>query len=225
MTRFEPGTASALVAWGTLVGVDLVSFPQALLSRPLVAGTGAGLLLGDPVAGMRIGLTLELFALDVLPVGASRYPDYGPAVIAAVVLASGRPWEVTLGVTTLFALCLAFIGGWSLLVLRRVTGRLIQQNLAGLAAGDTATIAHIQYRGLAADVLRSFLLTAGGLLLAVLLRPALPGTERFTLVTAVAVGCAVAAAAAGAIRSAGGGARLRWLAVGAGLGLLMAALR
>lgn len=225
MIRLAPGTGAALLAWGTLVGMDLVSFPQALLSRPLVAGAGAGLLLGDPMAGMRVGLVLELFALDVLPIGAARYPDYGPGVVGATVLAMGRPWEVTLGVVTLFALCLAVVGERSLLVLRRANGRAIQRNLAGLAAGDPATMAHIQYRGLTADALRSFVLTAVGVGLALLLRGALPGTERFTLVTAVAVGCATAAAASGAIRSAGGGARLRWLAAGAGLGLLMAALR
>ena len=83
------GQLLGLLGWGTLVGVDLVSFPQAMLSRPLIAGAGAGLVLGEPVAGLQIGLLLELFALDVLPVGAARYPDYGPGVIGAVVLASG----------------------------------------------------------------------------------------------------------------------------------------
>jgi hypothetical protein len=57
--------------------------PQAMLGRPLVAATVAGLLLGSVETGLLIVL-LECFALDVLPVGASRYPDYGPAAVIAV---------------------------------------------------------------------------------------------------------------------------------------------
>ena len=42
---------------------------------------------------------LELFALDVLPIGAVRYPDYGPATVAAAALAAGAPWELGLGLS------------------------------------------------------------------------------------------------------------------------------
>src|SRR5205807_2572076 len=51
-----------LLVWGRLVGVDLVSLPQIMISRPLVAGTVAGLLAGDPVSGVIVGATLELVA-------------------------------------------------------------------------------------------------------------------------------------------------------------------
>ena len=76
----------ALLAWGIVVGGDLVSGPQGLFARPLVAGTVAGALTGDIETGLRVGALLELFAFDVLPVGASRYPDYGPATVAGVAL-------------------------------------------------------------------------------------------------------------------------------------------
>ena len=36
--NLEPGTIAALIGWGTLVAVDLVSFPQALLARPASGG-------------------------------------------------------------------------------------------------------------------------------------------------------------------------------------------
>src|SRR5690606_32185991 len=36
---------------GGLLGLDVVSFPQAMLSRPIVAATAAGALLGDPAGG------------------------------------------------------------------------------------------------------------------------------------------------------------------------------
>ena len=130
------GTFALLTAWGTLTGMDLVTFPQALLSRPLIACAGAGLILGDLQTGLVVGVLLELFALDVLPVGASRYPDYGPGAVASVVLASGGPWEERLGIATFFALLMAVLGGWSLIWLRQSNGRMIQARAAGLAAGD-----------------------------------------------------------------------------------------
>jgi mannose/fructose/N-acetylgalactosamine-specific phosphotransferase system component IIC len=48
------GSLAGLLLWGAVVGLDLVSFPQVLLSRPLVAGAGAGLILGDPLVGLQV---------------------------------------------------------------------------------------------------------------------------------------------------------------------------
>ena len=75
-----PGTFALLAAWGTLSGMDLVTFPQGLFSRPLIACAGAGVILGDVSAGLVAGVLLELFALDVLPVGASRLERPAKAV-------------------------------------------------------------------------------------------------------------------------------------------------
>src|SRR5262249_45599741 len=41
------GTLTFLLAWGTAVGVDLVSWPQAMISRPLIAGAVTAAFLGD----------------------------------------------------------------------------------------------------------------------------------------------------------------------------------
>lgn len=224
MSAHSAGTFALLAAWGTLSGMDLVTFPQGLFSRPLIACAGTGLILGDAPSGLVVGILLELFALDVLPVGASRYPDYGPGAVGAVLLTSGGIRDERLGIAALFALGLAVLGGWSLVWLRQVNGRLIQQRAAGLAAGDAETIASIQRRGLAGDLVRSLGLTAVALIAAQNLAPHLPAGPRFTVVTAVAVGAGVAAAAGGAVRSAGRTARLRWLAVGTGIGLLLAVL-
>ena len=64
---------------GALLGLDVVSFPQAMISRPIVAATLAGAFIGYPQAGLLIGVVLELIALDTLPFGASRYPEWGSA--------------------------------------------------------------------------------------------------------------------------------------------------
>src|SRR5207245_2905761 len=73
-----------LLAWGTLVGLDLVSVPQMMIARPLVAGPIAGAMLGDVATGLQLGVLFELFQYDILPMGATRYPEYGPATVAAV---------------------------------------------------------------------------------------------------------------------------------------------
>ena len=95
-----------LLGWGTIVGLDVVTAPQSMVSRPLVAGAITGLLVSlvqpdlfqvPPVmTGLMVGAVLELYALDVLPVGAARYPDYGPATVAATYAALGWRPEVTL---------------------------------------------------------------------------------------------------------------------------------
>ncbi len=83
------GAWAGVLLWGGVVGVDLVTGPQALLSRPLVAGAVTGLLLGEPGLGLQLGVLLELFALDTLAVGAAWYPDLGTATVVAVA-AAGR---------------------------------------------------------------------------------------------------------------------------------------
>src|SRR5439155_1613395 len=76
-----------LLIWGMFVGLDLVSLPQMMIARPLVAGTVAGAILGDIPTGLKLGVVFELLQFDILPVGAVRYPEYGPATIAAVATA------------------------------------------------------------------------------------------------------------------------------------------
>ena len=91
------GALVLLGLWATVAGLDLVSIPQGLLSRPIVVGAASGFLLGDPAAGFRVGVLLELFDLDVLPVGASRYPDYAAATAGAVLASAGAPTGWSLG--------------------------------------------------------------------------------------------------------------------------------
>jgi mannose/fructose/N-acetylgalactosamine-specific phosphotransferase system component IIC len=202
-----------------------VIIPLLLWGRPLVAGTVAGWLAGDVDAGLRIGVVFELFALDVLPVGAVRYPDYGPATIAAVVLGAGLPWQLGLGLSIALGLVLALLGGWTLQLLRRSNARAIQRRAAALAAGESSAIRRLQYGGLLRDAARGFMLTLLGIALAMAIREHVRLDEQTHLaLTLVAVGSALAAAANGAFRSSGRSARFKWLAAGAGAGVLLAVL-
>ena len=225
MSEFSPHVVIPLLLWGTLVGLDLVSVPQAMISRPMVAGTVAGALAGNVEIGLRIGILFELFALDVLPAGAVRYPDYGPATVSAVALGVGTPWELGLGVSAALGLVFAMLGGWSLQVVRRSNARAIQRRAAALAAGESSAIRRLQYGGLLRDALRGFILTLAGLVVASTITESVR-LDRQTAValTLVAIGSALAAVTSAAVRGSGRGNRLKWLIAGVATGILIAAL-
>jgi len=211
----EPVTVGALLLWGTIVGVDLVSFPQAMLNRPIVAATVAGFLTGDVDAGLRIGVLLECFTLDVIPIGATRYPDFGPGAVVATAAASFSGWQDTVGLAVMMALLLALAGGRGMEFVRRLNGRLARIAAPALRAGDPAVLARLQRAGLAADGLRALLVTLGGLLLAWLVLPWLGGLgDAGHALRLVALAGALVAAITGATRRAGGGLPRLLLALG-----------
>lgn len=216
-----PVLFAALLLWGTLVGLDLVSVPQGLFSRPLVAGSVAGWLVGDVEAGVRVGAVLELFALDVLPVGASRYPEYGPASVGAVAAAAFLPPGVGTGIGVLLGLGVALIAERTLHWLRHANARHVHRLAEELEAGSGSAIRRLQWTGIGRDAARSAGITALGLLAAFALMNWLRIEWVPPLLTPVLVGVGLAAALSGALRTAGRGRRLAWLGLGVATGLLL----
>lgn len=215
-------TLALLLCWGTVVGLDLASVPQGLLARPLVAASVAGWLLGDLETGLRVGALLELFALDVLPVGASRYPEYGPASIGAVMLASALPAPAGIGIGALLGLAIALFAGWTLDWLRHANARHVHRVAAALNAGSPGVIRRLQWSGLGRDALRSVGVTSLAVLSALLLAARWsPAAAIPPLLTPVMAGVGAAAALTGAMRTAGRGKRLAWLGVGVAAGLAL----
>jgi PTS system mannose-specific IIC component len=215
----------ALLVWGTLVGVDLVSLPQMMIARPLVAGTIAGAILGDIPTGLKLGVVFELLQYDILPVGAVRYPEYGPATVAAVATAHASAGVLGLGLGALVGLVTGLIGGLSINLLRRVNSRIVHAAAALLESGDPGALVRVHIGGLARDGLRAALVTVAGLVLAWLARPLLANalTVRGAVLLAVAaVATALAAGAAGTLRLVGRGPNLAWFAAGLGGGLVAA---
>ena len=216
----------ALAAWGLLVGLDLVSVGQVMVARPFVAGTVAGCLLGDPAAGAIVGAALELFALDLLPVGGVRYPDYGPAAVAAAATAAGAPGVLGLGPGVAVGLVVAYAGEWAMQGVRWLNSRDVQRSRAGLDAGDLASIRGVHVRGILRDAVRALGVTLLGLALALAVRRWLPLDVRgVVLVGTVAVGAALAVATVGALRLGGRGQAGAWLAAGLVIGGLWVLLR
>lgn len=147
---------------GAVFGLDVVSFPQSMISRPLVAATAAGAFTGHPAAGLLLGIVLELIALETLPVGASRYPEWGSASVVGGAIFSdltGTPAE-GLTVAVLAALVSAALGGWSMVMLRRWNALWARRHLAALARGSQRTVVGLQVAGMTADLVRGLLLTA-----------------------------------------------------------------
>ena len=206
-----------LLVWGTLVGLDLVSVPQMMIARPLVAGAIAGALLGDLVTGATLGVLFELFQYEVLPVGAARYPEYGPATVAAVSAAHAAAGTMGLGLGAIVGLMTAMAGGLSLHVVRRLNVRAVRRRTAGLEAGDPRVLVRLHLAGIGRDALRAALVTALGLGLAHLARVYLGGTlpvRAVLFLNVAAVGAALAAGTVGTLRLVGRGASLRWFALG-----------
>ncbi|MDX2261635.1 MAG: PTS sugar transporter subunit IIC [Gemmatimonadales bacterium] len=217
-----PLLALALWGWCVIVTVDLVSAPQGLLARPVVAASVAGLLAGNLAAGLLVGVALELYALDVLPIGAARYPDYGAAAASAAAAAALVPEAPALALAGLIGLPLAILGGWTLHVHRRRSAESIHRRLERVTAGEARAIWELQRNGLIRDAGRGVVLGAIGLS-AIVAAGAFPWSAfpRMELVGAATVAGGLAAALGGALRSGGQGARRRWLAVGMATGLLL----
>ena len=132
-----------MVLLGAVLGLDVVSFPQAMISRPLVAATLAGWLAGNAAAGLLVGATLELFALETLPFGASRYPEWGSAAVVGGTLFASHPVN----------------SAGAMVVIRRLNATWARRHRPGLDAGSRGTVIGLQMAGLTADFLRGGLLT------------------------------------------------------------------
>ena len=186
---------------GAVLGLDVVSFPQAMLSRPLVAATAAGALIGQPGAGLFIGALLELVAIETLPFGASRYPEWGSAAVVGGVLYAGRatageplPAAGALVFAVAATLATAWLGGLSMVWLRRFNARLARQRAGALDVGSGRTVVGLQLLGMTADLVRGGVLTALALLL---LRPVADlVASRWSIPAPWSLGAVVGAAAA-----------------------------
>ncbi|MEO7997167.1 MAG: PTS sugar transporter subunit IIC [Gemmatimonadaceae bacterium] len=150
---------------GGVLGLDVVSFPQAMISRPIVASTLGGAFAGDPVAGLVCGAALECLAIESLPVGASRYPEWGSAsTVAGVLAAQGAagsiiPQAGSLAIAVVMGIFTAWVGGWTMVRHRRMIASWARPRLDLLAAGNIRTVVSLQLFGMTFDFLRGTLLT------------------------------------------------------------------
>lgn len=150
---------------GGFVGLDATSFPQVMISRPLVAGVLTGALAGRVAEGLALGFLMEVFALLTLPIGAARYPEPGTATVAAAAayIAATPPGldPGSLLLALAFALAWERLAGETVVLLRRANGRML------IAGGPVASGA-LERRHLVAmtlDFLRGAAVALSGALL------------------------------------------------------------
>ena len=218
-----------VVGLGTLVGLDVASVPQAMFSRPLVAGLLGGMVMGAPLPGLIIGAVLELFAMDTLPVGASRYPDWGPGTVAVGALAGahqeGFPYSGRLGLVVVAVLA-AWVGGLFSHLVRRANVASVTALRVRLDAGDAGALRSLQRQGLLRDGLRGMALTSltlvVGDLVSGLFARRWGGPQGVAQVALAATSVGVALYAGW--RLAGQGRQALWFAGGLGGGTLMVVL-
>ncbi len=147
---------------GAVLGLDVVSFPQAMVSRPLVAATLGGALVGHSESGLLIGAALELIALETLPFGASRYPEWGSAAVVGGVLFANHSDHPpgSMGVAMLGALATAWIGGWTMVKLRELNAVWARSRRDAIDAGSGEAVVAVHLLGMCADFFRGGALTA-----------------------------------------------------------------
>lgn len=202
MIHVVPESIVLLTIVGAIVGLDFVSFPQAMLSRPLVSATLGGWVCGDPAAGLITGIVLECFALETMPFGASRYPEWGPAAVAAGAVAAmpGAAADARLQMlpfAVLGGLVAAMLGGQTLVWLRRINLTVAGRYRDELAGGDATALVAVHWTGLILDFGRAGAVTAVFVTALLALRdviaPALPSVSAASsaaLVGVLAVGVA-----------------------------------
>jgi PTS system mannose-specific IIC component len=199
---------------GAMLGLDTVSFPQAMLSRPLVAATAGGALLGDPLSGLVMGAALELIALETLPFGASRYPEWGSAsAVGGALFADVSDQSAgAMTVALIAALTTAWFGGWTMVKLRQLNARWAAQAQRGLDAGARGSVIAVQLKGMTADLARGFLVTIAAWALFQPLEAVALGewTVDARLSRAIAVGIATSVAAGAAWKIFHGSMAARW---------------
>jgi mannose/fructose/N-acetylgalactosamine-specific phosphotransferase system component IIC len=151
---------------GALLGLDVVSFPQAMISRPIVAATAAGALIGHANAGLFIGVVLEMIALDTLPFGASRYPEWGSAGVVGGALFAAQPAGMpgALPASMLAALLTASISGWSMVVLRRIIASRLERSRDRIEDGSRDALLSLHLAGMSLDLVRGALVTLTAML-------------------------------------------------------------
>jgi mannose/fructose/N-acetylgalactosamine-specific phosphotransferase system component IIC len=158
--------ALPLALLGALLGLDVVSFPQAMIARPIVSSTVAGAFIGHSEAGLLIGVVLELIALDTLPFGASRYPEWGSAGVVGGALFAAQPKGMpgALPASILAALLTASISGSSMVVLRRIIAGRLERSRDRIEEGSRSALVSLHLSGMSLDLLRGGIVTTAAML-------------------------------------------------------------
>lgn len=220
----------ALGAFGGLVGLDATSFAQTMISRPLIAASITGVIIGRPLEAVLLGSILELFALVILPVGAARYPESGTAAVAATAAylsVSPILSPAIVLIAVLFALLWEHVAGATVVLARRFNERYATIDALPAGVAVDRALERRQLLAMAFDFVRASAVTLAGVFVGSMAVRGLAQLWTLDAVVApailsIGISCMVAAAL-----PLFGGLRAQKLAFGIGLfcGLLILLLR
>jgi len=210
------GDPFVLILLGGFLALDDTSVGQFMVSRPLVAGTITGWVLGDPFLGLLVGGLIELYFIPVFPVGGSDFPEGGPPTLVGVVAAIAVPGAGGIALGVVVGLLWSRLAAVSIHLLRKANGRIMPDPTRGVVSSKRIVRAHLTCVGL--DFFRGSALTALGLGFARWASSALPGL--WPLSPSLTLGILILGAAipAGAFVRSLGGWRKRGVLFAAGAG-------
>ncbi|MFI6096428.1 PTS system mannose/fructose/sorbose family transporter subunit IID [Lentzea sp. NPDC051213] len=142
--------AVALTLWAAICTYDVLGPFLLFAGRPLVAGSVAGLITGDPLLGMAIGATLELAALGVYQYGGATIPDYQTGAIVGTALAGSAagPLSAQVAVGIAVALPAAILLSTLDPVGKMITTGMVHRADHYAATGDARGLARTHWLGL-----------------------------------------------------------------------------
>ena len=205
-----------LILLGGLLALDGTSVGQFMVSRPLIAGTLTGWILGDPMSGLLVGGMIELYFIPVFPVGGADFPEGGPPTLVGVVAAAGVPWAGGIALGVIIGLTFSRLAAFSVRLLRRVNGRIVPDPSRANVSARRIVLAHLGCVGL--DFFRGTALTALGLALIRWTTAFLPGVWPLSLSWTLGLLILGASLPAGAFVRSLGGWRKRGVLFAAGAG-------
>jgi D-glucosaminate PTS system EIIC component len=121
----EPASLLVVMLLAALAAQDTTAGPQIMLSEPLVAGTLTGLVLGEPQAGVLIGIAIELVWCRAVPAGASLFLDVSVATVVSVVLGVGLGTSLGLALAVFWVIPVGLLGCGFIVIERRLNGMLV----------------------------------------------------------------------------------------------------
>lgn len=116
--------------FGGLVALDTTAILQIMISRPIVACTIVGLILGNVQLGLTIGILLELIYVGELPIGAAKFAEGNVGSTAAAAIAmltiSQIPDRkiIAIGFVLIVTFIISMAGGLLVIVMRKLNSKI-----------------------------------------------------------------------------------------------------
>ena len=149
--------------WGGIVALDTTAALQIMISRPLVACTIAGLILGNAPVAFLFGMLMELVYICELPVGAATFSEGNvgavvAAALAVLILRVSPRLSLVLTISLAIAIGMSIVGGILVKKMRSINVK-TYDHLIEHKTINIKNVASAQYSGLFLAFILGFGLT------------------------------------------------------------------